>query len=285
MNNLRGAKPIPNPNIKQDIISWNKLSSVYDDTILQKFKDKFVSWIASSKYNKLEGLENYKDISYVHGTIQSFDHFYLLQKKKRFRFLKGEFFYRKCNFQHDWNWEYIENDEIKRGDAVILSVPFSDYGRQHPLLTQEFLDYCDTNSIPVMLDFAYYPMAKNINVNLNHNCIQLITFSLSKAFYGMEHLRVGIRMVNDFRHIDDGVGAFNEQQMVNRVGAAIGYELMNKYSVDYNWDTFGEKYSKICKEMNLEETDCVMFGIGGDEYKSLNRGSDKNRVCISDLLI
>jgi hypothetical protein len=101
----------------------------------------------------------------------------------------------------------------------------------------------------------------------------------------MEHLRVGIRMVNDFRHIDDGVGAFNEQQMVNRVGAAIGYELMNKYSVDYNWDTFGEKYSKICKEMNLEETDCVMFGIGGDEYKSLNRGSDKNRVCISDLLI
>jgi hypothetical protein len=29
----------------------------------------------------------------------------------------------------------------------------------------------------------------------------------------------------------------------------------------------------------------VMFGIGGDEYNSLNRGSDKNRVCISDLLI
>ena len=55
MNNLRGAKPIPNPNIKQDIISWNKLSSIYDDSILQKFKDKFVSWIASSKYNKLEG--------------------------------------------------------------------------------------------------------------------------------------------------------------------------------------------------------------------------------------
>ena len=282
MNNLRGAKPIPNPKIKQDIISWDKLSSVYDDTILQKFKDKFVSWIASSKYNKLEG---YRDVSYVHGTIQSFDHFYLIQKKKRFRFFKGEFFYHKCSFQHDWNWAFIEDDEIKRGDAVILSVPFSDYGKQHPLLTQDFLNYCDENSIPVMLDFAYYPMAKNINVNLNHNCIQLITFSLSKAFYGMEHLRVGIRMVNDFRHIDDGIGAFNEQQMVNRVGAAIGYELMTKYSVDYNWDTFGEKYTQVCKEMNLEETDCVMFGIGGEEYESLNRGSDKNRVCISDLLI
>ncbi len=248
MNNLRGAKPIPNPKIKQDIISWDKLSSVYDDTILQKFKDKFVSWIASSKYNKLEGLEGYRDVSYVHGTIQSFDHFYLIQKKKRFRFFKGEFFYHKCSFQHDWNWAFIEDDEIKRGDAVILSVPFSDYGKQHPLLTQDFLNYCDENSIPVMLDFAYYPMAKNINVNLNHNCIQLITFSLSKAFYGMEHLRVGIRMVNDFRHIDDGIGAFNEQQMVNRVGAAIGYELMTKYSVDYNWDTFGENIHKFVKK-------------------------------------
>ena len=285
MNNLRGAKPIPNSDIKKDIISWNTLTSIYDDTILQKFKDKFVSWIANSKYNRLEGLEAYKDISYVHGTIQSFDHFYLIQKKKRFRFFKGEFFYHKCSFQHDWNWAYIEDDEIKRGDAVILSVPFSDSGKQHPLLTQDFLNYCDENSIPVMLDFAYYPMAKNIDVNLNHNCIQLITFSLSKAFYGMEHLRVGIRMVNDFRHVDDGIGAFNEQQMINRVGAAIGYELMSKYSVDYNWDTFGEKYSNVCKEMNLEETDCVMFGIGGDEYNYLNRGSDKNRVCISDLLI
>jgi len=285
MNNLRGAKPIPNPKIKEFITNWKGMNSVYDEQVLDKFKNKFVSWIANSKYNNLEGLDGYKDISYVHGTIQSFDHFYLLQKKKRFRFFKGEFFYHKCSFQHDWNWAFIEDDEIKNGDAVILSVPFSDYGKQHPLLTQDFLNYCDKNSIPVVLDFAYYPMAKNININLDHKCIQLLTFSLSKAFYGMEHMRVGIRMVNDFRHIDDGVGAFNEQQMVNRVGAALGYELMNNFDVDYNWDTFGEKYSHICKKMNLEETDCVMFGIGGDEYKSLNRGSNKNRVCISDLLI
>ncbi len=285
MNNLRAAKPIPNPSVKQFITNWDKTEMIYNEHILDMFKNKFVEWISNSKYNELRGLDYYKDISYVHGTIQSFDHFYLLQKKKRFRFFKGEFFYHKCSFQHDWNWEYIENDHIKNGDAVILSVPFSDYGKQHPLLTEEFLNYCDENSIPVMLDFAYYPMAKNISVNLRHKCIQLITFSLSKAFYGMEHLRVGIRMVNEFRHVDDGIGAFNEQQMVNRIGAAMGYELMSKYPVDYNWDTFGEKYSEVCKEMNLEETDCLMFGIGGDEYKSLNRGSDKNRVCISHLLV
>ncbi len=285
MKNLRGAKPIPNPLVKQFIIDFKRTELIYDENVLDKFKNKFVSWIASSKYNKLEGLEDYKDIQFIHGTVQAFDHFYGLQKKKRFRFFKGEFFYHQCCFKHDWNWEYIENDEIKRGDAVILSVPFSDYGKQHSLLTQDFLNYCDDNSIPVMLDFAYYPMAKNININLNHRCIQLLAFSLSKAFYGMEHVRVGLRLVNDFRHVDDGIVAFNQQQMVNRFGAGLGYELMNKFPVDYNWDTFGEKYSKVCKEMNLEETDCIMFGIGGDEYKSLNRGSDKNRVCISDLLI
>jgi len=285
MNNLRGAKPIPNPSIREFISNWDKTEMVYNEYILDMFKNKFVEWISNSKYNELTGLDYYNDISYVHGTIQSFDHFYLLQKKKRFRFFKGEFFYHKCSFQHDWNWAYIEDDYIKNGDAVILSVPFSDYGKQHSLLTEEFLNYCDDNSIPVMLDFAYYPMAKNVKVNLRHKCIQLATFSLSKAFYGMEHMRVGVRMVNEFRHVDDGVTAFNEQQMVNRIGAAIGYELMSKYPVDYNWDTFGEKYTEVCKKMNLEETDCVMFGIGGDEYKSLNRGSDKNRVCISDLLI
>ena len=285
MKNLRGAKPIPNPLVRKFITDFKRTDLIYDDSILDKFKSKFVSWIKSSKYNKLSGLEVYHSVSYIHGTVQAFDHFYLIQKKKRFRFFKGEFFYHKCSFRHDWNWAYIEDDEIKNGDAVILSVPFSDYGKQHPLLTEDFLNYCDANSIPCLLDFAYYPMAKNINVNLNHRCIQAICFSLSKPFYGMEHLRVGIRMVSEYRTLDDGINAFNEQQMVNRFGAAVGLELMNNFSVDYNWDTFGEKYSKVCNQMGLEETDCVMFGIGGDEYNSLNRGSEKNRVCISDLLI
>jgi biotin carboxylase len=40
----------------------------------------------------------------------------------------------------------------------------------------------------------------------------------------------------------------------------------------------------ICKEKKLETTDCIMFGLGGKQYKEYNRGSDVNRVCISELV-
>jgi len=272
---FKSTTAIPNPIIKNYIRNWHKPDSIYSDMILDKFKSKFVDWVTSSKYNTLSGLEVYKSISYVHGTLQAFDHFYLIQKKKRFRFFKDECSYHERSFKHDWNWKYIEDDEIKNGDAVILSVPFIGSGKQHELLTEDFLNYCDANSIPMCLDFSYLPLTKNININLNHRCIQLICFSLSKAFYGMANMRVGIKMVNEYRTLDEGITFFNEHQLVNRYGAALGYDLMNEFSVDYNWDTFGENYSKVCKENNLIETDCVLLGINENDKKT----------CISNLLV
>ena len=81
MKNLRGAKPIPNPLVKKFITDFKRTELIYDNDILDKFKSKFVSWIRSSKNNKLDGLEVYHNISYIHGTVQAFDHFYLIQKR------------------------------------------------------------------------------------------------------------------------------------------------------------------------------------------------------------
>ena len=279
--NLRGAKPIPNEIIKNDITNFKDIN-IYDDTLLDTFKKNFINWIASSTYNKLIGLDEFVNIDFVHGTIQAFDSFYLKYSNKKFRIFKGEFFYHQCCLKNSLEWEYTNGSDLIEGDAIIISVPFSDYGKSHTILNEEFFNECDKKNIPILLDFAYYPMAKNININLSHPSITMLAFSLSKAFYGMEYVRVGIRMMKS--DLDDGVKAFNEQQMVNRYGVGLANHLIKKYSVDYNWKTFGEKYSEVCKELNLEETDCVMFGIGGDEYKELNRGSEKNRVCISNLL-
>lgn len=280
--NLRGAKPIPNQFIKDDITSFTNIN-IYDDTLLGVFKNNFINWLSASKNNKLLGLDNFKYIDFVHGTIQAFDSFYLKHTNRRFRIFKGEFFYHQCCLKNSLQWEYTNGSDLSDGDALIISVPFSDYGKIHPILTETFFNECDKKGIPILLDFAYYPMAKNINIDLSHPSIEMLTFSLSKAFYGMEFARVGFRFMKE--DLDDGIKAFNEQQMVNRYGISIGNYLIQKYSVDYNWKTFGEKYKMICKNMNLKETDCIMFGIGGDDYKELNRGSEKNRVCISDLLI
>ena len=72
--------------------------------------------------------------------------------------------------------------------------------------------------------------------------------------------------------------------MVNNISLGIGLEYINTYELDYNWNRYKKIYYEICKENNLEISDCVIFGIGGEEYNSYNRGSDVNRVCVSDLI-
>ena len=60
----------------------------------------------------------------------------------------------------------------------------------------------------MLLDFAYYPCTKNINLDLEKfSAVETITFSISKAFYGAEFLRVGMRLQREDK--DDGIDVFN----------------------------------------------------------------------------
>ena len=85
-------------------------------------------------------------------------------------------------------------------------------------------------------------------------------------------------------YTDDGIDVFNSVEMINRVSLSIASSLIANYDVDYNWRKYSSAYHNVCKELNLEPTDCIMFGIGGDDYADYNRGSDKNRVCISEVI-
>ena len=76
----------------------------------------------------------------------------------------------------------------------------------------------------------------------------------------------------------------NSVNMINNLSLGIGLEYINKFNIDYNWKTYKDIYYQVCSYKNLEPTDCIIFGSGGEEYKEYNRGSYINRVCISDLI-
>jgi hypothetical protein len=72
--------------------------------------------------------------------------------------------------------------------------------------------------------------------------------------------------------------------MVNRHSLAVAKTYMDNFSIDYPWQTYEKVYKDICNELNLKETDCIMFGHGDDNWSEYNRGTQVNRVCISDLI-
>lgn len=255
--------------------------SIQNSTIKEDFLNEYFKWIQASKLNQLKGLKKFKHLSFVHGSSQAFDFFYVENNKRRFRCFKGDFFYHVLSWRKSYKFSYLEDGKISKNDAVVISIPFSDNGFLHPQ-TLEVIDACDKLDVPVMIDCAYYNLARDINFSLNRPSIKAVTFSLSKSFVTLDRLRVGIRCKKDFS--DDPIDIFNSYDMFNKAGAALGLKMIKKFSPDHNQNKFRQKQLDICSKFGLEPSKCVIFGLGGKEYSKFNRGNALNRVCISNLL-
>ena len=91
----RNALPIKDP----DVISFIKQTdsqnffsnALQDADLREKFLTEYFKWINKSTLNQLKGLQNFKNLSFVHGTSQTFDFFYTENNNKRFRCFKGDF--------------------------------------------------------------------------------------------------------------------------------------------------------------------------------------------------
>ena len=282
IDKFRGGRAIPDLQVKSfwENIDADELSNVITNNTntAETFVDTFNEWIRGSKLNNIKGLLNYK--TFIAGTSQAFDTFWMRHHDKRFRCFQGEFFYHKANWKKFHKWEYIDNRDIAWGDAVVISYPFSDYCKEHSEM-KNILDRCEKSKVPVLIDCAYYVIAKDLDFDFsNYSCVEDIVFSLSKGFYQANKLRAGIRYSRYFR--DDNVDIMNEWNQLNHVGAYLGTKLLNEFPPDYAVNLFKDRQLKYCEEHNLKPADCVSFAFGDIKYNDLNRGTDVNRLCIAD---
>ena len=186
--------------------------------------------------------------------------------------------YHQASAKHGLAWAWLDASTLTFNDAVIISVPFSDSGNM-PTDIDIILDNCDYFKIPVLIDLAYLPMSKNIRLDLRYDCIETVCASVSKVFDGAQYLRAGIRFQRV--NIDDGIDIANSVGMVPANAMSTAVYLMNKYPIDYNWNTYADEYHAVCTELNLSTTNCIMFGTSTTDYMEYNRGNSWNRVCIS----
>ena len=284
MLNGRRARPIPDSTVVDFINNTVDAKYLYDEDIVPKFINRYYEWIQESKLNSLSGLDKFNSIDFVHGTSQAFDFWYQKHHNRRFRCFKGDYVYHKVSWKNYFDWAYIEDDKLDSNDAVVISIPFSDFGSVHPGLN-DLLDICDKLNVPVFVDAAYYCIARDINFNLDRKCIDTIAFSMSKAFYGAERLRIGLRCRKT--NEDDGCVLFNQFHCVSKIAAGVGYELCKSFSPDYNQLKYNKKQTKICNDLNITPSNCVIFGLTDKDhlqFQDYDRGTSWRRVCISSLL-
>jgi hypothetical protein len=252
------------------------------EQIKHKYLQTYKEWMFSTHPN-ITGWQDYNDMCFTQGTTESFAQFYLRFKKdRRLRISKGEYFYsqmmKRLWFEDNFAW--LDEDDIKPNDVVLISAPFSDTGAI-PTVLESLLNDCDQHNVPVMLDLAYVNLAVDQQIDLRHPCIEYVVSSLSKVF-PVEHFRIGIRMQR--KKFEDQIYVVNENNYnyINILSAYVGTKLMEKYPADYIFNKYRKKQIEMCERLNVEPSPCVYFGIDtNNQYSEYNRGTKTNRLCFS----
>jgi hypothetical protein len=251
------------------------------DAIRESFIETYKWWMPST--HNLIGIEKYTEGCFTQGTTESFAQFYIRYRNhKRLRLAKGEYFYHQMmrGLWYEDSFAWLDEDDIRDGDVVLLSVPFSDTG-DVPYALDELLDECDKNNVHVMLDLAYINLAVDLEINLEHPCIQYVVSSLSKVF-PVENMRIGIRLQRE--KFEDQLYVVNEPgyNYINLLSAYVGKEMMLEFPADFIYDKYAEDQEVYCKYFDLVKSSCVYFGIDhNNKYPEYSRGNETNRLCFS----
>jgi hypothetical protein len=276
-----GAESIYNPTnrtVVENMIA-KSTNDLFYDNIHRVFVNEYRDWINSTKINNITGLDNFPFATYSNGTTETFDKFYLKYHNRRFRCFKGEYMYQMaCGRNYCSTWKFLDDEPVAENDAVVISLPFSDLGNEHPMM-KTILNQCELLSVPVLIDCAFFGLCSNVEFDLTHPAITEVTFSLSK-FFPVANLRIGIRFSKE--DTDDTLFISHKHGYVNRIGASVGVKIFEHYSPDYNVLTYKKIQEEFCEELDLIPSSSVIFGIDTKNlYPEYNRGYISNRLCFS----
>lgn len=253
-----------------------------------EFLELYPEWIASSKLNSFTGLETFPKRYVSLGVTQCMDwwHNWCVATGRRLRILRGEYPYNRDVYLGEYmGWGMsIDDVQLERGDAVIISVPFSGHGKKHDRW-DELMMTCNDLNIPVMVDCAWFGTCFGIDVNLNEPCIKLVGFSTGKGL-SCGNWRSGIV----FSKLDDDDRCSLELQTEWRHGihlnVAIANHLMKKFSPDTMPKKYMQAHQAVCEHYGFEQTNTIHIAQAPktDEWNSYHRDELYNRVNIAKAL-
>jgi hypothetical protein len=278
--------PLVDPEVQAEVeraLHNIQLKDVLLDTWeIKDYINAVISWLESSSHNVIAGLEYYPHKAYCVGSIdgiQSFIHRHVTQR--RIRFSRAEFVASKIVSNHAVaKWAFLEDDELREGDALVVSLPFSGNGSRYSVWNK-LMEECQQLNIPVLVDMAYYGISHGIKFDLSPNCITDVVTSLSKPLN--VQLRLGLRMTREYH--DDLIQGNSDSKIINRIAAQVGIELMKKFPHDYIISKYREKGEEICRKLNLTPSNTITLALGNEhDHKDFFRNG-YYRVCITNELL
>lgn len=253
--------------------------------IKREFLDTYRDWMFRG-FN-FQHTDLYKHACFTQGTTESFAQFYIRYRDGyRLRLNKAEYFYHQMmkSLWYQGRFAWLDEDDIRPGDVLLISVPFSDTG-DSPEKLNHLLDECERLGVPVMLDLAYLNIASGesfpYDIDLSRDCIKYVVTSLSKVF-PVENLRIGMRLQKEL--YEDQLYVINETNYnyINLLSAYVGRGMIQSFAPDYMFSKYRAQQLEICQDLDLTPSPCFIFGLDHkNNYPVYSRGGTSNRLCFS----
>lgn len=280
---LLSHKPLEDSVISNKIFTL--LSQVTDSHVnsngwdTKNYIETVVSWMQEHPSNTISGWNDLPHRAYSVGSVDAINSFiYRHGATKRLRFSRAEFVAAKISSQSaNFKWAFLEDGPVKLNDALLISVPFSGSGNLYEKF-DTLLDQCEEMDVPVFLDLSYWPISRELELNIGRHCIKEVTFSLSKPL--ATQLRLGMRMTRD--PVDDMLQVNSDLKIYNRIAVWVGIQLMNEFSIDYLLSKYVHRQIEVCNNLGLIATNTFTLAQGDQsQYAEFNRNG-YNRICITD---
>lgn len=258
-------------------ITWQKLMEVQHKDLDQAWR----SWLMASQHNTIIGLDKFQHSGFCPGTTDAFGEFIARYPQRRVRVSRSDFVLTKI-LAKSWGHSllFVEEGPLESNDCLIMSMPFSGNGFQHPG-HDSLLDQADDLGVPVFVDGAYFGISRDIVYPLDRECIKDFTVSLSKNMIG-DPLRLGIRFTKE--PIDDGITAgLIGSDIFDRLGAYLTIELLQNFSHAWLMDKYLPMAEEVCNKLGLQSTKTFTLALGPETMTEYKRG-DYVRICITDEL-
>lgn len=246
-----------------------------------KFLDVYPKWITSSKMNSITGLESFPHKFVSLGTTQGLDwwHYYCMANGYNLRMYRGEYPYnRDVLLEGEWHHKrYVEETPLAKGDALIISLPFSGTGRKHDEWDR-IIGKCNELEIPVFVDLAWFGTCHGIEVDLDQPCITMAAFSTTKGL-SCGNWRAGIV----FSRIDEGsLSVQTEWNHGIHLNVMIANFLFEHFSPDTVPKKYKEAHDAVCEHYGLEPSNTVHIATAPmtEEWSMFNRDKKYHRVNI-----
>jgi hypothetical protein len=249
-------KPLNDRRMSDEIknILEGKIDRDISDSIYDEFINETEKYIFSSSNNTFRGYQSFKRKDIIVGCTQYIDNLYM---QGPVQVLKGDY-----RYHERLGNKAIDLSELQSETPVIIAMPFPRIGDKLPNM-ERILDHCHEKNILVHIDGAWVTCARNIDFNFNHPAIESFAISLSKGL-GLGWNRVGIRW---HRNSDpnDAISIMNDHMMNLKVVVKIGLHFVRSFPIDYVWNKHGERYSKVCKDFSLQETNSIHLAMSQGE--------------------